>query len=58
MFLTYSGQKNLLSYIDVSYREVSSMTTYKESGVDINAGENLVQRIKKYRFVLPTAATY
>ena len=32
---------------EVSYQEVSCMATYKESGVDIDAGEKLVRRIKK-----------
>jgi phosphoribosylformylglycinamidine cyclo-ligase len=32
---------------EVSYQEVPSMATYKESGVDINAGENLLRRIKR-----------
>jgi len=32
---------------DITYQEVPFMATYKESGVDIDAGEDLVRRIKK-----------
>jgi len=32
---------------EVSYQEVPSMATYKESGVDIDAGEELIHRIKR-----------
>jgi phosphoribosylformylglycinamidine cyclo-ligase len=44
-----SRQKNLLSSMvtDITYQEVSFMATYKESGVDIDAGEELIRRIKK-----------
>jgi len=32
---------------EISCQEVPSMATYKEAGVDINAGEELIRRIKK-----------
>jgi phosphoribosylformylglycinamidine cyclo-ligase len=32
---------------DITYQEVPSMATYKESGVDIDTGEELIRRIKK-----------
>ena len=32
---------------DITYQEVPFMATYKESGVDIDAGEELIRRIKK-----------
>jgi phosphoribosylformylglycinamidine cyclo-ligase len=32
---------------EISHQEIPSMATYKESGVDIDAGEELIRRIKK-----------
>jgi phosphoribosylformylglycinamidine cyclo-ligase len=49
MLFPCSRQKNLLSSMvtDITYQEVPFMATYKESGVDIDAGEELIRRIKK-----------
>jgi phosphoribosylformylglycinamidine cyclo-ligase len=46
-FLVQGKKISYLMQTEVSYQEVSFMATYKESGVDIDAGEMLVRRIKK-----------
>jgi phosphoribosylformylglycinamidine cyclo-ligase len=42
------GKKNCyITSTEAPYQEVPSMATYKDSGVDIDAGEELVRRIKR-----------
>jgi phosphoribosylformylglycinamidine cyclo-ligase len=46
-FLVQGKKICYLTLTEISYQEVPCMATYKESGVDIDAGEELIRRIKK-----------